>query len=138
MNYDRISKLHFYLNEEFKKPNIDWKRVAEIEFYLSQEYALTPPDEPEVPKKSVWDWFKLPPNWRVQATAVIGALIAVNSQLHLVAQNVQDALLAGAIALGFYAVNHAQNVQFDKLKGNINTLGMRMGVAPPIDEERKS
>lgn len=133
MNYERISQLHFLLNEEFKKPTIDYKRVAEVQYYLSQEY-LQPPVEPV---KSFWDfnWVKLPDNWKLHVSALIGAAVALNSQLHLVTQNVQDALLAAAIALGFYGVNAAQNVQFDKLKAHVTSFGARMGFGQP--PERK-
>ncbi len=119
MNYKRIAELYTLLDAEIKKIPVDAKRVAEINHYLSLELGKA---EVKPVVKSFWDWFVLPPNWKVYITSLIGVFIAVNSQLHFVPQNIQDALLAAAVSLGFWAVNSTQTLHFEKLKLQVRRL----------------
>ena len=139
MNNERISKLHALLHEEFRKATVDHNRIAEINYYLSQEFLIAPESEvpPAEPSAPWWSVISLPPNWKTYVTMGLGALVAMNSQLQVVPQNVQDALLAGAVALGFWAVNGTQALHLERIKDKLNMFGQRMGVAPPTEEEKK-
>lgn len=107
MDHLRISELHSLLEKEFQKTPLDHKRIAEINRYLSEEFAI--PSEPAPPTPTIWDRiFPLPENWKIYVTSAIGVAVALNSQFHFVAQNIQDSFLAIAIALGFWAVNNTQ------------------------------
>lgn len=139
MNNERISKLHALLHEEFRKTPVDNKRIAEINYYLSQEF-LTPPVDLPIPagsSTSWWNWISLPPNWKTYVTMGLGAFVAVNTQAQLVPQSVQDAILAGAVALGFWAVNGTQTLHLESIKANLNLFGRRMGVPEVTDEKKK-
>ncbi len=120
MNYNRISELYALLDEEHKLIPLDQKRIDEINHYLGVELSGKPP---KPPVGTFWTYlykfFPLPENWKTYVTATIGAFIALNTQLHLVPQNVQDALLAVAVSLGFWAVNATQTLHYNKMKRSL-------------------
>jgi hypothetical protein len=113
MDNKRISELFFMLNEEFQKNPINNSRIAEVEYWLGQEFAKPAPTEA---KSSFWSYFKLPSDWKIYATAAIGAFIAINAQLHLVPSNVQDSLLVVAGAFGLWHIQSSQVAHYENIK----------------------
>lgn len=123
MNYDRIAQLYALLAAEEKKTPINQKRIDEINYYLAKEFGGNPP-KPQV--GSWWSWldnfWPLPENWKTYITTALGAFVAINTQLHLVPQNVQEAILAAAVVLGFWAVNSTQDLNMKKVKDHLAKL----------------
>ena len=118
MNYERIAQLYSFLAEENKKTPLDQKRIDQINHYLAIELGDTPPTPPK--PSSWWSWldniWPLPEQWKTYVTSALGAFVAFNTQLNLVPQKWQDAILAAAVALGFWAVNSTQTLHMEKLK----------------------
>lgn len=123
MNYRRIAQLYNLLAEEHEKTPLNEKRIAEINHYLEVELGTAPP---KPPTGSWWDWigniWPLPENWKTYVTSALAAFVAFNSQLHVVPQNWQDAILAVAIALGFWAVNSTQQLNLERVKAHLAKL----------------
>jgi hypothetical protein len=115
MNYERVSELHEMLSEEYNKTPVNNGRIAEINHYISKEFIAKDP--------FFWTRFlHLPDDWKTYVTSLIGALIVLNTQFHWVSQDTQNALLAAAVSLGFWAVNSVQKVNFAKLKTHVAML----------------
>lgn len=123
MNYRRISELYYLLAEEHEKTPLNEKRINEVNHYLSVELGTAPPKPPVGSWRSWLDniW-PLPDNWKTYVTSALAAFVAFNSQLHLVPQNIQDGILAAAVALGFWAVNSTQTLNFEKVKAHLAKL----------------
>ena len=120
MDHTRIAELHKKLEIEFKNPAPDFKRIAEINHWISKEFAVA---DPQPQQGSWWDAiFPLPDNWKTYVTMALGAFVAFNTQLHLVPQNVQDAILAAAVSLGFWAVNSTQSLNLSQMKSHLAKL----------------
>lgn len=123
MNYERIAQLYAMLAVEEKKTPINQKRIDEINHYLAKEFGGNPP-KPQ--PGSWWSWldnvWPLPENWKTYVTSALGAFVALNTQFHFVSQNVQEAILAAAVALGFWAVNSTQYMHMEKVKSHIAKL----------------
>lgn len=120
MNYQRIAQLYEKLDAELKKVPVNQKRVDEINHYIAKEFGG---DAPKPAEGSFWSYFlPLPSNWRMYVTAALSAFVAFNSQIHLVSQDWQNAILAAAVALGFWAVNSTQNLNFEKIKSHLASL----------------
>ena len=116
MNHERLAELHMMLEEEFKKMPVNHARIAEINHYIAKEIAV--PD-------SMWGNFTLPPDWKTYVTAIIGVLVAANTQFHWVSADLQNALLALAVTLGFWTVQATQAtnaLHIKKLKAHLTNL----------------
>jgi hypothetical protein len=127
MDYKRIAQLYTYLDEEYKKTPVNQARIDEINFYLNKEFGGQAPKAAEGSFWTFFDnlfswFFPLPPNWKIWVTTAIGVFIAFNSQMHVVPQNWQDALLAVAVSLGFWAVNSTQVTNYKKLNHQFAAL----------------
>lgn len=116
MNHKRLAELYDMLDAEFKKMPVNNVRIGEIHHYIAKEIAV--PD-------SMWSSWTLPADWKTYATAAIGVLIAGNTQFHFVSPDVQNAILALAVTLGFWTVqaNQAANaLHINKLKAHLTNL----------------
>lgn len=106
MNHERLAELYILLDEEFKKTPINHHRIGEINHYIAKEIAI--PDSP---------WSSLAPaDWKPYVTAVIGILIAANTQFHYVSPDLQNAILALAVTLGLWTVQTTQAIHAANLK----------------------
>lgn len=116
MNHKRLAELYDMLDEEFNKMPVNNIRIGEINHYIAREIAV--PD-------SAWGNFSLPTDWKTYVTAVIGAFIAANTQFHFVSVDLQNAILALAITMGFWTVQATQaanSLHLNKLKAHLTTL----------------
>jgi len=118
MNHERLAELYDMLDAEFKKMPVNNVRIGEIHHYIAKEIAV--PD-------SMWSFsgFTLPSDWKTYVTALIGVLVAVNTQFHFVSPDVQNAVLALAVTLGFWTVQSAQNTHLQQLKTNFAMLSRK-------------
>jgi len=116
MNHERLAELYMLLDEEFKKTPVNHARIGEINHYIAKEIAV--PD-------SCLGKLSLPPDWKTYVTAIIGVLVAANTQFHWVSADLQNALLALAVTLGFWTVQAAQEINatnIKKLKAHLTNL----------------